>query len=89
MIKAHTGNRVDISAVSRCLPVPVPDLDHHTLLTVTETAGALNVTPSCIRRWILERRIAIVKIGRLVRIPAGEIQRIIEGGLRPAKATLP
>jgi excisionase family DNA binding protein len=55
------------------------------LLTVNQFAAALGVTPACIRRWLLERRIASVKVGRrLVRIPAEEAQRIIEAGLRPA-----
>lgn len=67
---------VDLAALLQTLPL---------FMTVAEAAVALGVTQSCIRRWILERRIATVKIGRLVRIPASEIQRIIETGLRPAK----
>ena len=56
------------------------------LLTVTEFAAALNITVACVRRWLLERKIAAVKIGtRLVRIPATEAARIIEEGLRPAR----
>jgi len=57
------------------------------LLTVQAFAKTLNVTPACIRRWILERKIATVKLGRLVRIPADEVLRIVEQGLRPAKET--
>ena len=53
------------------------------LLTVDEFAGQLRVTRACVRRWILERRIAVVKIGRLVRLPASEIHRIIDEGSRP------
>ena len=56
------------------------------LLTVTEFAEALNITVACVRRWLLERKIAGVKIGnRLIRIPATEAQRIIDEGLRPAR----
>ncbi len=55
------------------------------LLTVDEAAKALNVTPACIRRWILEVKITTVKIGRLIRVPSGEIDRLVEDGLRPAK----
>ena len=60
---------------------------HQQLLTVQAFAKALNVTPACIRRWILERKIATVKLGRLVRIPADEVLRIVEQGLRPAKGS--
>ena len=56
------------------------------LLRVNQFAAVLEVTPACIRRWLLERRITAVKIGkRLIRIPASEAQRIINEGIRPAK----
>ena len=56
------------------------------LLTVVQFATVLNVTPACVRRWLLEKRIASVKVGRrLIRIPATEAQRIIDEGLRPAR----
>jgi excisionase family DNA binding protein len=53
------------------------------LLTVGEFADELRVTCACVRKWILERRVAVVKIGRLVRLPASEIHRIIDEGFRP------
>jgi excisionase family DNA binding protein len=61
--------------------------DEKQLLNVREFAALLNVTPACIRRWLLERRIACVKIGeRLVRIPIEERDRIIQAGFRPARS---
>jgi excisionase family DNA binding protein len=56
-----------------------------TLLRPAEFAAALGVTVSCVRRWIYERKIASVKVGRLVRIPASEIARIMRSGMRPRK----
>jgi excisionase family DNA binding protein len=55
------------------------------LLSVPQFADALGVTTACIRRWILERKIATVKLGRLVRVPATEVERLINSGLRPAR----
>jgi len=55
------------------------------LLSTQEFADALNITVACARRWILERKVATVKLGRLVRIPATEVQRLIDSGLRPAR----
>ena len=56
------------------------------LLKVPEFAATLNITVACTRRWLLERKITGIKIGkRLIRIPASEAQRIIEEGLRPAR----
>lgn len=55
------------------------------LLTIQETATALRVKPSCIRRWIRESKITFVRVGRLVRIPSAEVERIISAGTRLAK----
>lgn len=54
------------------------------LLTVQDFASALQVTKACVRRWISERKITTVKIGRLVRIPTEEIDRLVSKGKRPA-----
>jgi excisionase family DNA binding protein len=55
------------------------------LLTAEEFSDALNITVSCTRRWILERRIETVKLGRLIRIPHTELERLINAGLRPVR----
>jgi excisionase family DNA binding protein len=55
------------------------------LLSVPQVAERLGVTRACIRRWILERKITTVKLGRLIRIPASEIERLVNTGLRPAR----
>jgi excisionase family DNA binding protein len=55
------------------------------LLRVHEFAAILDVTPAAVRRWLLERKIASTRIGRLVRIPRDEAIRLIETGFRPAK----
>lgn len=55
------------------------------LLTVNQFAEALGVTPACIRRWLLERKIAHVKVGRLVRLTPDELSRVVQDGFRPAK----
>src|ERR1700693_1990653 len=59
-------------------------LEENQLLTVDEFADQLRVTRACVRRWILERRVAVVKVGRLVRLPVSEVRRIVEQGSRPA-----
>jgi len=53
------------------------------LLSVQEFAGALNITVSCARRWVLERKVSTVKLGRLIRVPASEVERLVTTGLRP------
>jgi excisionase family DNA binding protein len=55
------------------------------LLTVREFGLSLRVKESCVRRWILERKITTVRVGRLVRVPRSEVERIIAEGTCPAK----
>lgn len=54
------------------------------LLTIPEFAASLRVRPSCIRRWISESKVTFVHVGRLVRIPASEVERIISAGTHRA-----
>jgi len=58
-------------------------MDDTTLLTIPDFCRTLHITPSCARRWVLERKIATIKVGRLVRIPREELLRIVGDGLRP------
>jgi excisionase family DNA binding protein len=55
------------------------------LLSVPEFARALNITVACARRWILLRKVTTVKLGRLIRVPGSEVERLINSGLRPAR----
>lgn len=56
------------------------------LLSITEFAARLRVTRACVRRWLFEHKVAFVKLGRLVRIPANEANRLISEGLHPARS---
>jgi excisionase family DNA binding protein len=55
------------------------------LLTVPQAAEALSLRPKTVRAWIAARRLAIVRLGGAIRIPAGEIDRLIEDGRIPAR----
>ncbi len=59
---------------------------HCELHSVREFACALNITVACARRWIFERKITTVKLGRLIRIPTTEVERLVNAGLRPARS---
>jgi len=54
------------------------------MLTVDEFARKVNASQAGVRRWIMQRRINVVRIGRLVRIPPEEARRIVKLGLRPS-----
>ena len=53
--------------------------------SVAQMADDLGVTQACIRRWILIRKLTVVKLGRLVRIPISERERLIREGTIPAR----
>jgi excisionase family DNA binding protein len=55
------------------------------LLTVDQFAEIVGLRPVTVRMWAAGRKIASVKLGRALRIPATELDRLIELGLRPAK----
>jgi excisionase family DNA binding protein len=49
------------------------------LFSVPQAAARTDIKPATWRRWILLRKVTSVKIGgRLVRIPASEINRLME-----------
>jgi excisionase family DNA binding protein len=53
------------------------------LLTVEAAATRMSTSPRFIRRLIAERRIAYVKLGRYVRIPASALDEFISAGVVP------
>ena len=55
------------------------------LLRVREVSDATALSQACWRRWILEGRVEVVRLGRAVRIPQAEIERIISQGTVPAR----
>jgi excisionase family DNA binding protein len=55
------------------------------LLNIPQFAELLGVSNACVRRWVLERKVSVVKVGRLVRIPTTEYERLVEEGTRMAR----
>ena len=53
------------------------------LRTVEQAATELNLSKATIRAWIAQPRLAHVRLGRAIRIPAQEIQRVLEVGYVP------
>ena len=58
--------------------------EHDRLLTIFEAADRLGIRPITLRMWATKRKIARCKIGRAVRIPESEIERIIQVSTIPA-----
>jgi excisionase family DNA binding protein len=57
------------------------------LLTVKEAAQRLACTEAAIRKWLHQRRLPAVKIGRLVRLRQTDLEAAIAKGVRPRVGT--
>jgi excisionase family DNA binding protein len=54
------------------------------LLSVKEAANILGVSVWTLRQWLSQRRIAIVKVGRLTKLQLEDLQAFIAGHRREA-----
>lgn len=52
--------------------------------TVDQAAEELSLSKATIRAWIAQRRLGHLRLGRAIRIPATEIQRVLQAGFVPA-----
>jgi excisionase family DNA binding protein len=59
------------------------------LLTVPEAAERLRMATGSLYNWVHARRVTVVHIGRHVRIPEAEIERLIRAGTRYADGQAP
>ena len=56
------------------------------LLTVKEAAKMLSCSEAAIRKWVYQRRLPVVKVGRLTRLRLSDLETLVERGLRSAQA---
>ncbi len=52
------------------------------LLTVEDTAKALNISVGTLRDWIQYRRIPFIRLGRCIRFRPEDLERIQKEGLK-------
>ena len=58
------------------------------LLSVAQAAERLSVTPAAVRKWLAQRRLPVVKLGRLTRLRACDLADVVAKGL-PGPGTHP
>ena len=61
------------------------DLAMDKLLTAEEVADLLNVTPSCVRKWVSLQFIPTVRLGRLVRFDRLAVERWVKHRSEPGR----
>jgi excisionase family DNA binding protein len=59
------------------------------LLTVKEAAQRLACTEAAIRKWLYQRRLPAVKVGRLIRLRETDLDAMIARGLRSPRLDVP
>ena len=57
------------------------------LLTVKQAAQLLSCSEAAIRKWVYQRRLPAVKVGRLTRLRARDLEALVTKGLASAPAT--
>jgi len=55
------------------------------LLTLTETAKELRISPFTVRAWVFQRRIPSVKLGRRVLFRRVDLENLVARNLRGAE----
>jgi excisionase family DNA binding protein len=55
------------------------------LLTIPQAAARLTVSKDTLNTWVWKQRVKTVRIGKCVRIPAAEVDRLIVEGTTPAR----
>jgi excisionase family DNA binding protein len=55
------------------------------LNTVEQAAEKLGLAEATVRAWMAQRRIEYIKLGRAVRVPESEIERLIAAGTVPSR----
>lgn len=53
------------------------------LITAEEAAKRLAVTEAAVRKWISQRRLPAVKLGRCVRLRVADVELVVAKGLHP------
>jgi excisionase family DNA binding protein len=51
------------------------------LMTVKQAAEALSCSEAAIRKWIYQRRLPAVKVGRLTRLRVSDLEALLAKGL--------
>jgi excisionase family DNA binding protein len=59
--------------------------DRPSFLTVHDFAALFHIAEVTVRKWIAQRTITVVKLGRSIRIPLAEVERLVEQGMVPAR----
>ncbi len=55
------------------------------MLTVNQASAKLGLKEGTLRLWLSQRKLAYVKLGRAIRIPLEEVERLIRENLVPAR----
>lgn len=58
------------------------------LLTVKQAAEILSCSEAAIRKWVYQKRLRAVKVGRLTRLRAADLERMMTDPSKPPRPSL-
>ena len=67
----------------------VGQLNETSLVTVPEAAKLLRLQPSTIRKWLHERRLPRVKLGRRIVLRRSDLEELVERGHEKSAGLVP
>jgi len=67
--------------MSKSAPTVAPQL-----LSIQDAATMLGATEAAVRKWLAQRRLPVVKLGRLTRLRLSDLEGVVKHGL-PAPGT--
>jgi len=79
------GSEKDSKATTEPRPIKERELSPSMPRTVRQAAREWNVSDPTVRSWIGSRKVAVIRLGRSIRIPATEVRRLLENGYQPAE----
>jgi excisionase family DNA binding protein len=75
----------DSRAGLKPVPTAYPRVARSSLLSVKEVARQLSCSEAAVRKWIYQRRLPTVKVGRLTRLRLADLEALVAKGLRRAR----
>jgi excisionase family DNA binding protein len=82
-VKRHSRRRIRDTAPPERATAPVGDAGQ--LLTIKQAAEMLECSEAAVRKWLHQRRLPAVKVGRLTRLRQVDLEALVAKGIRPAR----
>ena len=90
-LEAYTAkiSKKGMPKTAEAVEAQIAKISHSRMLTLTQAAQLLGLKAVTLRAWAARRRIAVHRLGRAIRVPISEVERLLEESFVPAKPERP